>query len=242
MYKIDDEFRPSGRVFMKAQRENHMPVSNVSNSRSIIRNTNNSLVPKGSAITTNLDDRNVKFQHEIMHEKVIEATITDFPMDHYYTEERPQKLLAIESGPANGNVQEYITNKRLSTEVLGSTFETTKTSQRNPDGHRRLTTHIVRKVTTLTRAEEQAESDLIRQRRDVHRTEIGFMTSSGGRAIEPKRSKVFSISLSISISVDSASHTLTTSPPRTYIGLRINLHLTPNFGIIQFCLNNIIIS
>lgn len=51
--------------------------------------------------------------------------------------------------------QQVTRNKRISTEVLGSSVESTKTSQRGPSGHRRITTHIVRKVTTLSRAEEQ---------------------------------------------------------------------------------------
>ena len=63
MYKIDDEFRPPGRVFMKATRESP---------------GNSALVPRGSAITTSVDDKGVKFRHDVIHEKTVEAVITDY--------------------------------------------------------------------------------------------------------------------------------------------------------------------
>lgn len=71
------------------------------------------------------------------------------------------------------NLQAVYTNKRLSTEVLGSSFESTKTSKRNEDGYRRITTRIVRKVTTLTRGEEQA-----RQENLMKQSQIKCITSS----------------------------------------------------------------
>lgn len=57
------------------------------------------------------------------------------------------------------NLHAVYTKKRLSTQVLGSTFESTKTSQCGEDGHRRITTKIVRKLTTLTRGEEKSTSE-----------------------------------------------------------------------------------
>lgn len=64
----------------------------------------------------------------------------------------------------NGDVQAVHTKKKLSTEVLGSSLETIKTNRKGEDGSRRITTRIVRKVTTLTRGEEQSRAeDLKRQ-------------------------------------------------------------------------------
>ncbi|XP_061509868.1 dystonin isoform X25 [Anopheles gambiae] len=205
MYKIDDEFRPRGRVFMKAQRENNPGSSSsyaVVQSRSSSRSSG-----RGPAITTNLDDSNLRFRHEILNEKVIEATVTELPdvidginRDHWRA--LPSSLaygneLVVaprQTDPGGGSstvVAEVTRNKRLSTEVLGSTLETTKSSQRAADGHRRMTTHIVRKITTLTRAEEQEQADnMIRQNRDVKTTEIGYMRT--GR-LDSKRAKISDI-------------------------------------------------
>lgn len=199
MYKIDDEFRPPGRVFMKAQRENPVPVPT--------RKSSLKQVVKGPPITTNLDDRNIQYQHETTHEKTVQALITEYPPN--YNQNVIHRAPAIQSAPSNGNelvlassntghfnpmmnnnssFQAITRNKRVATEVLGSSLETTKTSHRAPDGHRRTTTHIVRKVTTMSRAEESADAqDMMRTARDVRTTEFGYETT---RAIEPKRVKV----------------------------------------------------
>lgn len=185
MYKFDDEFRPQGRVFMKATRENPQ----------------NSLVHhRGSAITTDLDDKSIKFRHDIIHEKTIEAVITDYSngdnrnasghdvVDFKNALTYPTPLNSKADGNTSTDLQQITRNKRLSTEVLGSTLETTKTSQRAPDGHRRHITHIVRKVTTLSRAEEKEHSNnMIKFSNDKRTTELGFVTT---QAIEPKRVKV----------------------------------------------------
>lgn len=87
------------------------------------------------------------------------------------------------------NLQAVYTKKRLSTEVLGSSLESTKTSRKNGDGGgRRITTRIVRKVTTLTRGEEQSLTEDLTKRAELrshHREEIATI-----KAIEPKRVKV----------------------------------------------------
>ncbi|XP_055530762.1 dystonin isoform X46 [Wyeomyia smithii] len=200
MYRIDDEFRPRGRVFMKARREHDRDYepSSALVSRSSSHNSR-----KGSAITTNLDDSNLRFRHEIMNEKVVEATVTELPevigtmnRDHWKglpsSMSYGNELVSAPRSSGNGNVVAEVTrNKRLTTEVLGNTMETTSTSQRASDGHRRMTTHIVRKITTLTRAEEQAQADnMIRQNRDVKTTEIGYLRMG---AQDSKRAKISDI-------------------------------------------------
>jgi hypothetical protein len=184
MYKIDDEFRPPGRVFMRATREDPSSAK--------------ALVPRGSAITTSVDDKGIKFRHDVIHEKTVEAVITDYTTrDNRHTIDRDvvdssNKALVysvpVRDGASTKDLQQITRNKRLSTEVLGSTVETTKTSQRAPDGHRRHVTHIVRKVTTLSRAEEREQANnMIKFSNDKKTTELGFMST---QAIEPKRVKV----------------------------------------------------
>lgn len=201
MYKIDDEFRPRGRVFMKAKREHdheYYPSSAmVSRSNSRSSGTHR----RGPAITTNLDDSNLRFRHEIMNEKVIEATVTEHPamidtMNREHWKALPSSMSygnELVAAPAGSSVVAEVTrNKRYTTEVLGNTMETTSTSQRATDGHRRMTTHIVRKITTLTRAEEQAHADnKIRQNRDVKTTEIGYLRMGSQ---DSKRAKVNKLS------------------------------------------------
>lgn len=235
MYKIDEEFRPPGRVFMKATRENPpganpvpVPIRKSSLKKAI--------ATKGPAITTNLDDRRIQFKHEVKHEKTIEALITEYPPgDHYRSAasvgEASNRLISSShqsssashkydsaSGvpPQNSSdnsrevihyssnnkaggfdvpdgvssLQAITRNKRTSTEVLGSSFESKKLSQRASDGHRRITTHIVRKVTTLSRAEEQAQAQNLIHTAHNKTTEYGYMTT---QAIEPPRAKVFTI-------------------------------------------------
>lgn len=235
MYKIDDEFRPRGRVFMKATRESQQQSSTSSggepNLNVVSVPIRKSSLKKGPPITTSLDDRRIQFQHEVKHEKTIEALITEYPPgDDYrppgsrsYSSDRqtkryeshssssPQRIQPTAAVPSsslndvsrevihystnnndNGydvtdNVQAITRNKRTSTEVLGSSFESKKLSQRANDGHRRITTHIVRKVTTLSRAEENAQSQNLVHTAQNKTTEIGYMTT---QAIEPKKQKV----------------------------------------------------
>lgn len=228
MYKIDDEFRPRGRVYMKATHEERSERQNTpsSSSNAISVPVRKSSLKKGPPITTSLDDRRIQFQQEVKHEKTIEALITEYPPgtdyqppgSRSYSNERSQKLyqshspqraiiapddtndinreiVHYSSGADNGydvadhvqSMQAITRNKRTSTEVLGSSFESKKLSQRATDGNRRITTHIVRKVTTLSRAEENAQAQNLVQTAQNKTTEIGFMTT---QAIEPKKPKV----------------------------------------------------
>lgn len=186
MYKIDDEFRPRGRVFMKATRESPEYQKNL-----VPVPARKSSLKKGPAITTSLDDRNIQFEHEVTHEKSIEALITEYPPhksvfgtasggasstnNHQVTHYKTENGYDV---PDNVSSLHAITrNKRTSTEILGSSFESKKLSQRAPDGHRRITTHIVRKVTTLSRAEENADSQNLIKTAQNKTTEMGYMTT-----------------------------------------------------------------
>lgn len=70
-------------------------------------------------------------------------------------------------------------NKRCyDTEILGSSLESTKTSQRAPDGQRHVTTtHIVRKVTTLSRGDnlgQQHPEDLLPPTKMLRSSELEY--------------------------------------------------------------------
>lgn len=86
------------------------------------------------------------------------------------------------------------TRKRLSTEVLGSSFESTKTSKFGEDGRRRITTKIVRKVTTLTRGEEQSREEDLTKRAQVKCIESANDAATRTTTSVPKRVKVRSLS------------------------------------------------
>lgn len=183
MYKFDDEFRPPGRVFLKAKQE--VPSSS---------NNSSALVPhRGSAITTSADDKGIKFRHDVIHEKSIEAVITDYSnRDSRSNDAVDSSNVLVYSMPVRDgdDLQQITRNKRLSTEVLGNTVATSKTSARGHDGHRRHVTHIVRKVTTLSRAEERAQANnMIKFSNDKKTTELGYMATHA--LMEPnKRVKV----------------------------------------------------
>lgn len=207
MYKIDDEFRHRGRVFMKATRENETtiehPIIRQVSSSTTSSSTGRNLVPvpvrksslkKGPAITTNLDDRNIQFEHEVTHEKSVEALITEYPphqqsrsttllpstvatTTRYRTTDEGYDMPDSSATAGCTTLQEVTRNKRTSTEILGSSFESKKLSQRAPDGHRRITTHIVRKVTTLSRAEENAQAQNLVKSSQNRTIEMGYMTT-----------------------------------------------------------------
>ncbi|XP_055855326.1 dystonin isoform X45 [Episyrphus balteatus] len=248
MYKIDDEFRPGGgRVFMRATQENSEQRSSSAGSTSIRKSS----LRKGPAITTNIDDRNIRFKHEVKHEKTIEAVIRDYPdvgagngtgSKNYpppsssSSIDRTLVLKNFNNGAdrfpgdipnVGSDVNSFHSikkNKRMSTEVLGSSMERTKLSQRAPDGHRRITTHIVRKVTTLSRAEEkeQAQNLLHSSGKSVKTTEIGYYNAP--QAIEPKRPKISDIVVGKEDNVSAREALLRWARRSTarYPGVRVN--------------------
>ncbi|XP_016957061.1 dystonin isoform X35 [Drosophila biarmipes] len=156
---------------------------------------------RGPAITTNIDDSSLRYRHETKRERTVEAVITDYPgesplgsvphertnFERTVTFQDPAgnsrrvsetRALVPVSGSASSSAhyQHVTRNKRISTEVLGSSVESTKTSQRAPNGHRRVTTHIVRKVTTLSRAEENAQpaEDLLPPAKMIRSSELEY--------------------------------------------------------------------
>lgn len=88
------------------------------------------------------------------------------------------------------NLQAIHTQKRLSTEVLGSSIESTKTTRKNEDGSRRITTRIVRKVTTLTRGEENSYPEDLTKRAVTRSIKNRPETAEEIRTVDRKRVKV----------------------------------------------------
>jgi hypothetical protein len=88
------------------------------------------------------------------------------------------------------NLQAVYTKKHLSTEVLGSSLESTKTSRRAEDGTRRITTRIVRKVTTLTRGEEKSVAEDLTRRAVSRSIQSREDVAKRTEAVQPKRVKV----------------------------------------------------
>ncbi|XP_046739124.1 microtubule-actin cross-linking factor 1 isoform X47 [Diprion similis] len=96
---------------------------------------------------------------------------------------------------AAADLQAIYTKRRLSTEVLGSSIESTKTSKRGENGTRRIVTRIVRKTTTLTRGEEKSVAeDLTRraQPKALHDNRYTTTVAIGQRA--PTKPKTVRIS------------------------------------------------
>lgn len=96
-------------------------------------------------------------------------------------------------GRGYSELQAIHTNKRTSTEVLGSSLESTKVSKKDDSGQRRITTRIVRKLTTLSRGEEKAlAEDMARSggAREVHRSAEHYRHVEI-EATHPRKVKVF---------------------------------------------------
>lgn len=189
MYKFDDEFRPPGRVFVKATRENPgntlVPFTSTSGS-------------SGSAITTSIDDKSYKYRHDVLQEKTIEAVITDYHngdsrvMNDRDVVDSTRALtysLPTKDIRPGSDLKQIVRNRNLSTEVVGTSMANSKLSRSTQDGHRRHVTHIVRKITTLSRAEERAQANnMVEFTNDKRTIELGYSES---KAIEGnKRVKV----------------------------------------------------
>lgn len=94
-------------------------------------------------------------------------------------------------GLGMSELQAIHTNKRMSTEVLGSSLESTKISKKDDvSGQRRITTRIVRKVTTLTRGEEKASAEDVRGG-SLHRSAEHYRHVEMESSSLPRKVKVF---------------------------------------------------
>ncbi|GBP20867.1 Plectin [Eumeta japonica] len=125
--------------------------------------------------------------------------VHDGGQTHFEYDARPTEgVLAVPTSAGGHGVSELQaihTNKRMSTEVLGSSLESTKISKKDDSGQRRITTRIVRKVTTLTRGEEKASTEDLTRRgdaREVHRSSEHYRHIEM-EATHPKKVKISDI-------------------------------------------------
>nr|XP_031845078.1 microtubule-actin cross-linking factor 1 isoform X36 [Nomia melanderi] len=88
----------------------------------------------------------------------VQGTREDDPRENVVTPAPPA------AAPVNDDLTAIYTKRRLSTEVLGSSIESTKTSRRGENGTKRIVTRIVRKTTTLTRGEERCVAEDLTKR------------------------------------------------------------------------------
>lgn len=123
--------------------------------------------------------------------------VHDGNQTHFEYDAAPGESALVVPASAGGRgiseLQAIHTNKRLSTEVLGSSLESTKISKKDDAGQRRITTRIVRKVTTLTRGEEKASAEDLTRRgeaREVHRSAEHYRHVEM-EGIHPRKVKVF---------------------------------------------------
>uniref|UniRef100_A0A6P7F8X5 Dystonin isoform X26 n=1 Tax=Diabrotica virgifera virgifera TaxID=50390 RepID=A0A6P7F8X5_DIAVI len=91
------------------------------------------------------------------------------------------------------NLTAVYTRKKLSTELLASSFDSVKTSRNHDDGRRRITTKVVRKVMTLTRGEEQSHPEEMMRRADLKSIEGGQEMTQSRSQMSAKRVKISDI-------------------------------------------------
>lgn len=91
---------------------------------------------------------------------------------------------------SSGAVEAIHTRRHLTTEVDGSTEESSRVQRHKHEGRKLITTRIIRKTTTLTRAEEQSigENLLRSAASSVNVVPIG--RTSNFPAIQSKRARV----------------------------------------------------
>lgn len=116
--------------------------------------------------------------------------VHDGNQTHFEYDDSALAVPSSAGGIGVSELQAIHTNKRLSTEVLGSSLESTKISKKDDSGQRRITTRIVRKVTTLTRGEEKASAEDLARGREVHRSQEHYRHVEMEGSL-PRKVKVF---------------------------------------------------
>lgn len=196
MYRFVKDTHGSGankRLFVQATLENEPEASSRPSTTS--RPLKSSLKKTGPPITTSLnEDALPRFR---VHEDGYNGRIvhdgeqTHFEYDESMAVAKPRSS-DYHYYPGDDSLMAIYTKKRLSTEVLGSSLESTKVSRKSENGARRITTRIVRKVTTLSRGEEKSSPHELMRRasgRQIAETSE-YARNAEMRAIQPKRVKV----------------------------------------------------
>lgn len=148
MYRFVKEGGPTGRLFLQASSIGP-PVA----------------TPLGPPITTPIEEDSLRKLKK--HEMVDRSGLRD-------NGHRPIGILKKTKTEGMEIQREATDERRMYTEVLGRSSETTKISRRDPNGGRRLTTCVVRKVTTVTRGEERRREPEQRALAQPKRIKVGI--------------------------------------------------------------------
>lgn len=146
MYRFVKEGGPTGRLFLQASPIGP-PVT----------------TPLGPPITTPIEEDSLRKLKK--HEMADRAGGGG---------QRPVGILKKSRAQGMEIQQQATDERRMYTEVLGRSSETTKISRRDPSGGRRLTTCVVRKVTTVTRGEERIREPEQRALAQPKRIKVGI--------------------------------------------------------------------
>ncbi|CAF4873532.1 unnamed protein product [Pieris macdunnoughi] len=182
---LEGDEKPLKSSLKKPQSEVGSPITTSLNLPSVPRSLRESLTRHETVYDGNYPGveryRSGSYNGRIVHE----GNQTHFEYDG-------ESALAVPTsagGRGISEMQAIHTNKRLSTEVLGSSLESTKISKKDDSGQRRITTRIVRKVTTLTRGEEKSSMEDLRGR-EVRRSSEQYRHYEV-ESTPPRRTKVF---------------------------------------------------
>lgn len=116
-----------------------------------------------------------------------EGTDKDNIFENGIISEQPRQHDSMDS---NRDFEALHTRRRLTTEVEGSSQETSRIQKNKHEGRKLITTRIIRKTTTLTRGEEQTVSEsLLRSAGNVVNV-VPIGRSPDLPAIQAKRARV----------------------------------------------------
>ncbi|XP_045525138.1 microtubule-actin cross-linking factor 1 isoform X21 [Pieris brassicae] len=184
---LEGDEKPLKSSLKKPQSEVGSPITTSLNLPSVPRSLRESLTRHETVYDGNYPGveryRSGSYNGRIVHE----GNQTHFEYDG-------ESALAVPTsagGRGISEMQAIHTNKRLSTEVLGSSLESTKISKKDDSGQRRITTRIVRKVTTLTRGEEKSSMEDLRGR-EVRRSSEQYRHYEV-ESTPPRRTKISDI-------------------------------------------------
>lgn len=116
-----------------------------------------------------------------------EGTDKDNIFENGIISQQPRQHDSIDS---SSNFEALHTRRRMTTEVEGSSQETSRVQRNKHEGRKLITTRIIKKTTTLTRGEEQSVSEsLLRSAGNVVNV-VPIGSSPDFPAIQAKRAKV----------------------------------------------------
>lgn len=117
-----------------------------------------------------------------------EGTDKDNIFENGIIAEAPRRMESHDG--SSGSVEAIHTRRHLSTEVDGSTEESSRIQRSKHEGRKLITTRIIRKTTTLTRAEEQNINENLMRSAQSSVNMIPIGKAANFPAIQSKRARV----------------------------------------------------